>query len=69
MRVVHSSLRNGDRLRLVRAIPSSVARMSATILSGCAQLPSCTSPAFDVTVSSGQIDAEVRRAAKAGEAL
>jgi len=32
-------------------------------------LPSCTSPAFDVTVSSGQIDAEVRRRLKAGEAL
>jgi iron complex transport system substrate-binding protein len=33
------------------------------------RLPSCTSPAFDVTVTSGQIDAEVRRRLKAGEPL
>src|ERR1700688_2171524 len=32
-------------------------------------LPSCTSPAFDISVSSGQIDAEVRRRLKAGEPL
>lgn len=32
-------------------------------------LPVCTSPAFDVTVPSGQIDAEVRRRLKAGEPL
>jgi iron complex transport system substrate-binding protein len=33
------------------------------------RLPFCTSPAFDVTASSGQIDAEVRRRLKAGEPL
>lgn len=33
------------------------------------RLPSCTSPAFDVNASSGQIDAEVRRRLKAGEPL
>jgi iron complex transport system substrate-binding protein len=33
------------------------------------RLPLCTSPAFDVTASSGQIDAEVRRRLKAGEPL
>jgi iron complex transport system substrate-binding protein len=33
------------------------------------KLPACTQPAFDVTVSSGQIDAEVRRRLKAGEPL
>lgn len=32
-------------------------------------LPICTHPAFDVTVSSGQIDAEVRRRLTAGEPL
>jgi iron complex transport system substrate-binding protein len=32
-------------------------------------LPVCTHPAFDVSVSSGQIDAEVRRRLKAGEPL
>jgi len=32
-------------------------------------LPVCTRPAFDVSVSSGQIDAEVRRRLKAGEPL
>lgn len=32
-------------------------------------LPSCTKPAFDVSVSSAQIDAEVRRRLKAGEPL
>jgi len=32
-------------------------------------LPACTRPAFDVSVSSGQIDAEVRRRLKAGEPL
>lgn len=32
-------------------------------------LPTCTRPAFDVNVSSGQIDAEVRRRLKAGEPL
>ena len=32
-------------------------------------LPACTRPAFDVNVSSGQIDAEVRRRLKAGEPL
>jgi iron complex transport system substrate-binding protein len=34
-----------------------------------AGLPACTRPAFDITVSSGQIDAEVRRRLKAGEPL
>lgn len=33
------------------------------------QLPSCSEPAFDVTVSSGAIDAEVRRRLRAGEPL
>lgn len=33
------------------------------------QLPSCSEPAFDVTVSSGAIDAEVRRRLHAGEPL
>jgi iron complex transport system substrate-binding protein len=33
------------------------------------KLPACTSPAFDITVSSGQIDAEVRRRLKAGQPL
>lgn len=33
------------------------------------RLPFCTSPAFDVSLSSGQIDAEVRRRLKAGEPL
>jgi iron complex transport system substrate-binding protein len=33
------------------------------------KLPVCTRPAFDVEVSSGQIDAEVRRRLKAGEPL
>src|SRR5438309_6183665 len=32
-------------------------------------LPICTRPAFDVEVSSGEIDAEVRRRLKAGEPL
>jgi iron complex transport system substrate-binding protein len=32
-------------------------------------LPPCTKPAFDVSVSSGAIDAEVRRRLKAGEPL
>jgi iron complex transport system substrate-binding protein len=32
-------------------------------------LPVCTGPAFDVSVSSGQIDAEVRRRLKTGEPL
>jgi iron complex transport system substrate-binding protein len=32
-------------------------------------LPACTSPAFDITMSSGQIDTEVRRRLKAGEPL
>jgi iron complex transport system substrate-binding protein len=32
-------------------------------------LPSCSEPVFDVTVSSGEIDAEVRRRLKAGEPL
>lgn len=32
-------------------------------------LPPCTSPAFDTTVSSGEIDAEVRRRLRAGEPL
>ena len=32
-------------------------------------LPACTRPAFDVSVSSAQIDAEVRRRLKAGEPL
>jgi iron complex transport system substrate-binding protein len=34
-----------------------------------AGLPACTRPAFDVSVSSGEIDAEVRRRLKAGEPL
>lgn len=33
------------------------------------RLPACTQPAFDVSVSSGQIDAEVRRRLRAGEPL
>ena len=33
------------------------------------KLPACTNPAFDVSASSGQIDAEVRRRLKAGEPL
>ena len=34
-----------------------------------AELPACTRPAFDISMSSGQIDAEVRRRLKAGEPL
>ncbi len=34
-----------------------------------AALPACTQPAFDVSMSSGRIDAEVRRRLKAGEPL
>jgi iron complex transport system substrate-binding protein len=34
-----------------------------------ARLPMCTRPAFDIAMSSGQIDAEVRRRLKAGEPL
>ena len=34
-----------------------------------AGLPMCTRPAFDIAMSSGQIDAEVRRRLKAGEPL
>jgi iron complex transport system substrate-binding protein len=34
-----------------------------------ARLPACTRPAFDISVSSGAIDAEVRRRFKAGEPL
>src|SRR6516165_11736738 len=34
-----------------------------------AGLPACTRPAFDVSMSSGQIDAEVRRRLRAGEPL
>jgi len=33
------------------------------------QLPSCSQPAFDISVSSGEIDAEVRRRLHAGEPL
>jgi iron complex transport system substrate-binding protein len=33
------------------------------------KLPMCTRPAFDISMSSGQIDAEVRRRLKAGEPL
>jgi iron complex transport system substrate-binding protein len=33
------------------------------------QLPACSEPAFDVSVSSGEIDAEVRRRLRAGEPL
>jgi iron complex transport system substrate-binding protein len=33
------------------------------------QLPSCSQPAFDVSVSSAEIDAEVRRRLRAGEPL
>jgi iron complex transport system substrate-binding protein len=33
------------------------------------RLPACSEPAFDVSVSSGEIDAEVRRRLRAGEAL
>jgi len=33
------------------------------------RLPACSSPAFDISVSSGQIDAEVRRRLRAGEPL
>jgi iron complex transport system substrate-binding protein len=34
-----------------------------------ATLPACTRPAFDISMTSGQIDAEVRRRLKAGEPL
>src|SRR5262245_47847406 len=34
-----------------------------------AGLPACTRPAFDVSMSSGQIDVEVRRRLRAGESL
>jgi iron complex transport system substrate-binding protein len=34
-----------------------------------AALPECTRPAFDISMSSGQIDAEVRRRLKSGEPL
>ena len=34
-----------------------------------AKLPSCTRPAFDINMSSGEIDAEVRRRLKTGEPL
>jgi iron complex transport system substrate-binding protein len=34
-----------------------------------AALPACTRPAFDISMSSGRIDAEVRRRLKAGEPL
>jgi iron complex transport system substrate-binding protein len=33
------------------------------------KLPACTRPAFDISLSSGKIDAEVRRLLKAGEPL
>src|SRR6202051_546625 len=33
------------------------------------RLPSCSKPAFDVSVSSGEIDAEVRRRLRVGEPL
>ena len=33
------------------------------------RLPSCSEPAFDISVSSGEIDAEVRRRLRAGEPL
>jgi iron complex transport system substrate-binding protein len=33
------------------------------------QLPACSTPAFDVSVSSGEIDAEVRRRLRSGEPL
>ena len=33
------------------------------------RLPACSEPAFDVTVSSGEIDAEVRRRIRSGEPL
>jgi iron complex transport system substrate-binding protein len=33
------------------------------------ELPMCTRPAFDITMSSGRIDAEVRRRLRAGEPL
>jgi iron complex transport system substrate-binding protein len=33
------------------------------------RLPACSSPAFDVSVSSGEIDAEVRRRLRSGEPL
>jgi iron complex transport system substrate-binding protein len=33
------------------------------------ELPACTRPAFDISMSSGQIDAEVRRRLRAGEPL
>ena len=32
-------------------------------------LPACSSPAFDIAVSSGEIDAEVRRRLRSGEPL
>ena len=43
--------------------------MSAITRPGCSGLPACSSPAFDVSVSSGAIDAEVRRRLRAGEPL
>jgi len=33
------------------------------------RLPACSSPAFDIAVSSGEIDAEVRRRLRSGEPL
>jgi iron complex transport system substrate-binding protein len=33
------------------------------------KLPACSSPAFDISISSGEIDAEVRRRVSAGEPL
>jgi len=33
------------------------------------ELPACSSPAFDISVSSGEIDAEVRRRLRSGEPL
>ena len=33
------------------------------------RLPACSEPAFDISVSSGEIDAEVRRRLQVGEPL
>ena len=43
--------------------------MSAIIPTGCGGLPACSEPAFDVSVSSREIDTEVRRRLRSGEPL
>ncbi len=43
--------------------------MSATTRKWVKRLPPCSAPAFDVSVSSREIDAEVRRRLRSGEPL